>query len=657
MEAYPHGAAPLKEEEEEEWIYEEVEIEEQLEEVEEGDSEEEDDNGQPQFHREYSSAINANGDFILSSYFSIRGEEKTLDASLTIRLLQQLRAEITNRALKNFIISDQQIWTSDLIADRVAQLFRYSSYSPCTRSNQQWDVGLFAKAPPANAAAFHSVVESAIMTKRFKKLYLGTQDARSEHYSRTLSMIFRNMSSIPTLHLTDFLISEIASQALAQSLITPLSQHQQKTTKQQNKQQELLQGPTHLEFRGCRFGDALGFTDSADDNFEMNPALAMLGTGLMGNQTLQVFSIFGCHEDDWDDGNLAIVIRGLIQHPSLQLLELKDHEFGRESMRALGRVLRSCPSLTQLSLSNHSSCTRQLLDVPRLVTIDDGETIRNHLRLSSSSSFSSSVLEVLDLSKNEMRDSAANYLLRVLSLPASQEQSMNGGNTTKMGFPNLHTLNLAGNQLKSWAILTNGLLGGGGVSAEEVLEEWEQRTPAAPFSSRLRTLILDDNVALRDSTLSGLVGRSAAVITALESLLSAFPRLGSLGEDFMLAFFCLPNIANKERTLLSTRRALPLQKQLALQFDWRRCGGEYVLRVPSSSAAAAQQEGEIPLALWPLVLLRPFRDRYLSVPKKLRRYEGCDDNYEKLLVLRERQATIVFQLLQGPALLGRASYC
>jgi len=154
--------------------------------------------------------------------------------------------------------------------------------------------------------------------------------------------------------------------------------------------------------------------------------------------------------------------------------------------------------------------------------------------------------------------------------------------------PNLRSLDLSDNGVSDFVSLAKNL---------------ERATPA----SRLRVLDLDDNDCVEQLLDLKVAEESAHLEQALLQILEVFPELGYMGEDFASAIDCAGVPTTVGQTL-----------------DRNRCFG------------LLARGGTIPLSVWPLVIAKADKDRFLRHKPSWK-------------------ATILYEMIQGPAFGGRGS--
>jgi hypothetical protein len=595
-----------------------------------------------------SSVVDADGDFLLDL---IRGDtDEILDRLRRLRLENigdddststststsrtAAAAAAAPQDIRFVVVADEAYYA---VADEIIATFEHYSRNTNSNSNsnsKQWNMGAFFYGASASKS-FHNIIASALKTRRFRKIHLGSLDDEggggegeaSDYHSPTLSMLFRNLSSLEHVALDGFLLSEVTCQVLARGLITPsswasLTNYGSSTTTTTNNNNAAATTTKKavlksLKLKACTIGDSRHYAVD-DDDFGIDPAFATVAAGLLGNQTLEVLSI----EKQGDNGaggggnimeeddKLAMLLRGLISHPCLQRLELAGTNMsdGPDTMDALSRVVRTC-RLKHLELRKSNDGRFDMDAVIRLLDVPPPPPATNTI-IASPTIISSPIrtrdtLEVLDLSDNGINDFEANRLLRSLARAGGDH------------YPRLHTVKLSQNLIFSWEVILEGegLLQEERADAQQQQQQQQQQQPIIS-TSKLRTLVLDNNPCCRNR---------AGSLCVVMALWRVFPHLGSLGHGCMAAL--------ETTTSLEDLDASPiLSLELATLFDWRRMGGELIVRE------------DLPLSLWPTILALPCQDRYLL--------QEIQDERVRL----ERQATAIFGLLQGPACVGRSSF-
>jgi hypothetical protein len=327
----------------------------------------------------------------------------------------------------------------------------------------------------------------------------------------------------------------------------------------------------HLGFKQCSFG----FVGTP----KVMPSLALLAAGFMANTTLEsvLFSApidpYGVRDGSMEDGEVAILLRGLISHPKLQSLEVTKHNCGAETMEALHRIfavasstrtgtrhfkhliLSDCPSFDMESFVKLLQPSNRACAPTTTTTATTAMTMPT---VPSQSPYWCP-LQCLDLSWNMLTSTCANMLLRTL---------LKSGQCC----PNLERVILCFNNITDWGELTKDLL------PSRTDQEQHCGTAASKecFRCPVRVLDLDLNRCLDQHFYCDV---------SVFKLLEAFPTVRFLGEEFSDAF---------ERYTRFPR----YRGSVAEFWDWRRCGGG------AFPPRVAHEDQEIPLSLWPLILAK-----------------------------------------------------
>ena len=175
-----------------------------------------------------------------------------------------------------------------------------------------------------------SVITEALRADRIQTLRLAdtTEEQLFErNFDRQLGEIFQNnvsSSNLENLKLRLFYLSESTLRLISKYLIDGF---------------RIL----HLGLERCLF-ESFGTPNSM-------PGLALLAAGFTANTTLESILIstpntlcFG-RNGAMKDGEVAILLRGLISHPKLHSLELKGNNCGPETLEALHRIFAVASSM------------------------------------------------------------------------------------------------------------------------------------------------------------------------------------------------------------------------------------------------------------------------------------------------------------------------
>ena len=346
----------------------------------------------------------------------------------------------------------------------------------------------------------------------------------------------------------------------------------------------------HLRLKQCRF-ESIGTQ-------RVMPGLALLAEGFAANTTLE--SIMINPSEAMEDGKVAILLRGLISHPRLQRLELWNIHFGTEMLEALHRIfavasttrtgtrqfkhlkLFYCPTFdmegfVKLLHPSNAACAPT-------TTTTTTTTAMTMTTVPSQSPYWCP-LQCLDLSWNTLTSTCANMLLRTL-LKSGQS------------CPNLERVNLVGNHIDDWSELTKDLL----LTRIDQEQHNGKDANTVCFPCPLRTLDLT-HFDLRVQC-TPMRMKSLKALKCIYELMEAFPQLGSLGNyiSFPLDFH------------LGSSNDVTVAHELNLRRFWG-------VAFPSRRA---QDDREIPLSLWPLLLAKPPLWEPASVIFKVLQEYGVD---------------------------------
>ena len=314
------------------------------------------------------------------------------------------------------------------------------------------------------------------------------------------------------------------------------------------------------------------------------PPLALLAGGFAANTTLE--SIVINPSEVMEDGEGAILLRGLISHPKLQSLEVTKQNCGAETMEALHRIFAVASSTrTGTRHFKHLSLAGcRAFDMESFLTLLRPINTACAPNTTTQSPYCFP-LKSLELVYNTLKSADANLLLRTL---------LKSGQCC----PNLERVSLVGNYIYDWSELTKDLL------RTRMDQEQHNGKDANTvcFPCPLQTLDLTHYDLRVPCTPMRM--KSLEALKCISELMDAFPRLGSLGEyisfplDFHLGSSSDATVAHQ----------LNLRRFLGVAFPSRR----------------AQEDREIPLSLWPLLLAKPPLWQPASVIFKVLQEYGAD---------------------------------
>jgi len=351
------------------------------------------------------------------------------------------------------------------------------------------------------------------------------------------------------------------------------------------------------------------------------------------------------HSTTHDDIETATILQGLVGHPSLQELCLKYNNIGPHTTRVLHRIL-SNPRISSLWI-----CSRGGGGGGVGIDLFDRRGCEFNVESFLENIPPDNRLETLGLTRDIVNTDIANTLLRNLHT----------------NLPYLRVLDLGFNLIDGWDRLTKNLVpplleeGGGGDHL---------RTQRA-----LRSLILCNNACRlrlleKNNCHNGTKRKNIEdeenhndddddddndpFAQHIRSLLRAFPGLGNLGKQIMDDPQALP--ASILYQLDRNRCCGPLMLGLD-DDDAEREGHDDNAVVPaanttSTSSSSSSSKPSIPLAIWPLLLERANQDPWLQEPTT--KHHGDHDTKE-MNTACWRLPTLIYQVLQGAPLLGRAA--
>jgi len=314
------------------------------------------------------------------------------------------------------------------------------------------------------------------------------------------------------------------------------------------------------------------------------PAFALLAAGFAANTTLESIMINISYNRSKDGG--AILLRGLISHPKLQSLELWNFHLGTEMLEALHRIF-AVASTTRTGTRHFKHLS---LAGCRAFDMESFLTLLRPINTACAPNTTTQSpycfpLKSLELVYNTLKSADANLLLRTL---------LKSGQCC----PNLERVSLVGNYIYDWSELTKDLL------RTRMDQEQHNGKDANTvcFPCPLQTLDLTHYDLRVPCTPMRM--KSLEALKCISELMDAFPRLGSLGEyisfplDFHLGSSSDATVAHQ----------LNLRRFLGVAFPSRR----------------AQEDREIPLSLWPLLLAKPPLWQPASVIFKVLQEYGAD---------------------------------